>query len=415
MKVLLVNKFLWRSGGTESVVMFEKDLLEEAGHSVAVFAMSDPRNEPSPWSAHFAQRRRYESKNPIERARNAAASVYSLDARRRLRSLLREFKPDVAHLHNVYHQLSLSVIDELRRSRVPMAMTLHDYKCVCPNYRLLARDGICHRCVDGSPLNAVRYRCLKDSLLVSAVAATEAYVARVGRQYAKVDYFFAPSAFMREVAVRGGLPPERVEVLRNVVPLPEPRTAEIQRPARFVFMGRLVAEKGASVLVDAAALTRENLAVEIYGTGPLEDTLRREAVGGRVVIHGHVDQDGLRAALAQATAHVLPSTWLENCPMSILEAAAASIPTIGTTLGGTPELIVDGKTGLLVPPDDAVALAKAMDELAAEPARAAQLGTSAYARLREEHDAELHVGRLLDVFAQLSATRGSVRAGAAAR
>jgi hypothetical protein len=133
MRVLQVNKFYRRGAGAESVLFETMRLLEGNGHEVAVFATRDPRNEPSPWEPFFAPRRDYTGGSRVRRVADAASVIYSTEARKSLRRLITAFRPDVAHLHNVYHQLTLAVVDELRSARIPTVMTLHDYKPACPN------------------------------------------------------------------------------------------------------------------------------------------------------------------------------------------------------------------------------------------------------------------------------------------
>jgi glycosyltransferase involved in cell wall biosynthesis len=376
----------------------EEELLVAAGHEVAVFATADPRNIETAWSPYFARGRRYERASVVTRVRDSAAAVYSWDVRRRLRALLADFEPDVAHLHNVYHQLTLSVVDELRATGIPSVMTLHDYKPVCPNYRLLAPDGLCQRCVGGSPLNATLHRCLKGSIAASALGTLEAYVTRFGRQYSKVDRFIAPSSFMRDVVSRGGLPHERIDVIPNAVQTMEPHVRTPAHPARFVFMGRLVEEKGVSILLEAVRRATQPVVVDICGAGPLEGDLRTAACDLPVTLHGSLDRPALDALLATATAHVLPSTWFENCPMAVLEASAVGVPTIASSLGGTPELITHDENGLLVEAGDVAALAAAIDKLALAPDSAERLGAEARRRAQRDHQPATHLSRLLAVY-----------------
>ncbi|MCI0637262.1 MAG: glycosyltransferase, partial [Actinobacteria bacterium] len=378
MRVLLANKYHGRRGGAESVVLQTERLLRAAGHDVVPFAMSDDGNEPSEWSDYFVPARHYFEGSAVRRVGDSLAVIYSLDARRRLRALLRAARPDVAHLHNVYHQLSLSIVDELRSARIPIVMTLHDYKAACPNYHLLTHDGLCQRCVGGAYWNAVRHRCLKGSVAGSAIAAVEAYVNRVRKQYAKVDLFVAPSAFLRDVMVRAGLPPGRIEVLRNAATAAAGPRAVPSRP-RFVYFGRLSEEKGVNTVLDASPEISAGIDVTIFGAGPLEDDLRQrvEREGLAVQLKGFVSREVLEEELKTTTAALLPSECYENCPMSLLEAGALGVPTIASDIGGIPELVTSGVDGVLVPPGDGRALAEAVNRLAADPALVASLGEAA--------------------------------------
>jgi glycosyltransferase involved in cell wall biosynthesis len=411
-RVLLANKFFRRGAGAETVFFDTLDLLEDAGHTVIPFAMADEANEPSAWSPYFARRRDYVGGSAISRARDGMSSIYSPGARRKIGELIRAGHPDVAHLHNVYHQLTLSIVDELRAAGVPTVMTVHDYKPVCPNYQLLTHDGACTRCVTGSYVNAVVHRCVKGSRAASSIAALEASLNRLRRQYDKIDRFIAPSAFLRDVLVDGGIPASRIDIVPNPVAVddPAPRKRGVSR--RFVYIGRLAPEKGILTLLDAVGRTREpGITVHLYGTGPMEAEIRERAVRENlpVELHGLSTRVQLARALADARALVLPSVWFENCPMSVIEAGAAGVPAIASSIGGIPELVVHADTGLLVPPRDADALAHAIDTLAADVARSEALGNAARSRVIDRHCPDRYRDAILDVYCRA----GSVRPTAA--
>jgi len=410
LKVLLVNKFFFPAAGAETVALQTAELLRGAGHEVVPFAMDHPNSLATPWSKHFAKRREYKAGSLVRRANDGVASVYSFEARRKLRRLLGETSPDVAHLHNVYHQLSLSIVDELKRARVPIVMTLHDYKAVCPNYQLLAPDGLCTRCIGGSYWNAVAHKCLKGSYAGSAIAAAEAYLNRIRGQYDKVDLFVSPSRFLADVLGRAGFAPERIVIIPNAMAA-ETASSTTRPEPRFVFAGRLSEEKGLHVLLKAAGLLKSDARIVVCGDGPLRESVERTvaAVGLPVEVRGFVAPRDVRALLGTARALVLPSIWYENCPMSILEAAAQGTPTIGSRLGGIPELVIDRSTGLLVDHGDPVKLAEAIDELAKNAPFAQRLGGRALKLIAQTHTPSDFLQRTLAAYTQVGAEAAADR------
>ena len=329
-------------------------------------------------------------------------TVYNRTARRRLDELLRSVRPDVAHLHNVFDQLTLSVVDSLDDAGVPIVMTAHDYRPVCPNYRLLAPDGVCRRCVDtGRYWHAVRLRCHQGSFTRSALVAVESRRSRSRGVYERIDRFVAPSRFLRDVLVDGGLPAARIDVVPNAVAVGCSTAArQVDAPPTFIYFGRYTAEKGLDDLLTATARLEHGARVELFGAGPLQDRLRERvaAEGLPAVVHPEATLAEILPVLRGSVAAVLPARWHENCPMAILEAAAEGVATIATSMGGIPELITNGENGLLVPPGSPGALARAMDELAAEPGRALELGHNARARLQRFHDPATHLAGLLDSY-----------------
>ena len=402
MRVLLANKFFYRRGGSETVFFDTLDLLTESGNVVAPFAMQAPENEPTDWDRHFVRHRNYRSGSVVARGRDAAASVYSLEARRQLRGLIQEFKPDVAHLHNVYHQLTMSIVDELVANGVPTVMTVHDYKPVCPNYQMFTEGRPCTRCLTGGVQNAFVHRCVDGSRGASAVAAVEASITRRRHTYAKIARFAVPSMFVRDLLVRGGFDATKIDVLPN----PIARADAAGSGNLFCYFGRLTDQKGVRVLLAAAErVTAPNVRIVVCGAGPLESLVRAAAhtKGATIDFRGTVTPQQVSELLVDARASLLPSIAYENCPMSILEANASGVPAIAARIGGVPEIVEDTRTGLLVEPGDPAALAAAIDWMALNPRAAAEQGAAAQERVQRVNDPSAYLDALLDVYRRADA------------
>ncbi|MGY1761206.1 glycosyltransferase [Geodermatophilus sp. SYSU D00779] len=402
MRVLLVgNHWTEGPGGAETMLVLTADLLRAAGHEVVPFAVAEERTLPTPvrsclpGAAGAGARTRFGE---------AWAGVWSPAAYRALARVVDEVRPDVAHVHHVFERLTLSVLDALQRRGVPTVMTLHDYKPVCPNFRLFTEGAPCTRCLSGGYWQVVRHRCLEGSRWRSVAAAVDSYAARARGVYGRVDRFVAPSAFLRDRVVEGGLPADRVEVLPNpVVAAPSPRPAPGDPPV-VLYASRLVAEKGVDTLLDAAARLPSGVRVRLAGSGRLEPVVRARvaAEGLPVDVLGPLAPDRVAAELRAAAVAVLPALWWENCPMAVLEAAAHGVPVVASAVGGVPELVDDGTTGLLVPPGDAAALSGALTRLLSDPAGAGRLGRAGWARVRSGHDPTAHVAALQEVYRRVA-------------
>ncbi len=371
MTILQANKFFYEKGGSERYFFALSRALEARGHRVVHFAMSHPRNLPSPDSRHFVPQRDYAGGVALRSLGAVVSFVRSRDAARRVRALTAESKPDVAHLHNVYHQLTPSIIPALTARGIPVVMTLHDYKLVCPSYGMFAHGAYCYRCRGARFYHAVTTACA-GSRARSALLAIESYWQRWTRVYDGVSCFVAPSEYLRRVMIEAGISPERVV---HVAPL-NPASARNEPPgtlnARFLdalpprcvaYVGRLSAEKGVRVLLEAAAYTPE-IPVVIFGEGPQASELRESASRrglANVIFAGHAPAGVIGRALARAVAVVLPTLSPENAPMAILEAADAGVPVIVSDRGGLPEMSAR-LGGRVVPAGDAAALAGAMRE-----------------------------------------------------
>src|SRR5262249_32308608 len=158
------------------------------------FASHHPLNEPCATDEFFAKEMDLEHPpGGVERLRIAARTVYSIDARREMNRLLSTESVDLAHLHNIYHHLSPAILAPLRRRGIPVVMTVHDFKLVCPVYSLMSNGQICERCVGGHFTNAVRHRCNRGSLAGSMLVAGETWLHwRLGLYTRGVDVFVAP-------------------------------------------------------------------------------------------------------------------------------------------------------------------------------------------------------------------------------
>jgi glycosyltransferase involved in cell wall biosynthesis len=355
MKVLLANKFFYDHGGPETVLFATRDLLAARGHDVIDFAMQDARNRPSPYAAYFPPNMDLQSVRPtLSSAKTALRFLDSHIAAKEMRRLVHDTRPDVAHLHSINHQLTPSIIRVLRDERVPVVMTLHDYKLVCPAYTMLAGDRICEACSGGRFYRATTTRCRGAAR--SALLTAESYLQhRILRSYRGVSLFLSPSGFLAsKFAAMGFRHP--IELLPNPAP---PIPADEPQPARgehFLFVGRAAPEKGIATLCRAAVAA--NVHVRIAGDGPELDSLTREfGASANVDFLGRVEPTRAQALMRESLAVVVPSEWYENQSMVILEALGRGTPVIASNIGGNPELVVDGETGLTHTPGDVAHLA----------------------------------------------------------
>jgi glycosyltransferase involved in cell wall biosynthesis len=418
MKVCLVNKFLWRKGGSETYCLGLADALRAAGHEVVFFAMRHPRNPPCAQEGYFVEERDYNGRAaPARRARDAAELLYSRAARDSFDRLLRDERPDAVHLNLVNRHITLSILDApaLRERPVPVVYTAHDYVSVCPSATMLdGSGGVCGRCLGGRYAACVARRCVKGSRAKSALAALEASLNRRRGSWAKVDRALAPSAFMARALVRGGWPGGRVEVLRNFAPASlsarAAAGADLTDRARpyVLYLGRLSAEKGVDVLLEAflsAAGDLPGWRLVVAGEGPERAALAARLAGrpgaGRVELAGRVEGEALDALVAGASLCAVPSRWHENAPFSALEALAAGTPVVASRAGGLPELVSEGGTGFLAEPGDAASLASALlrgARACADPAAYRAMQARGRALVLEGHDLSRHVARLVEIY-----------------
>jgi glycosyltransferase involved in cell wall biosynthesis len=407
MRILVANKFYWPKGGSERVMFDLNRGYEGAGHEVVPFSMRSARNLPTPWERHFVSEVDYARvRGPIAKLGVAGRTIWSREAASRIRALVRESRPHAAHLHNIHHQLSPSIVDVLREEGIPTVHTLHDYKLLCPSYLFYTEGAICERCKGGRFHEAVIHRCVQGSIAASAVAAAEMTFHRARRTLERgVRVFVAPSRFLADKLAEFGMDPGRVRIVPNGVDASSMAPAE--RPGEsFVFAGRLSPEKGLGVLIDALALAPD-VRLQVAGEGPQGGTLAeraRRTAPGRAEWLGPCARELVLARIRGARALVLPSLVYENAPLAALEAAALGVPVIGSRLGGIPEIVRDGETGLLVPENDPIALAEAMIRLWRDPALAARLGRRAREVACAEYALDLQIERMLAILEEVASS-----------
>lgn len=365
-RLLSLNSYHYRRGGSDVVYLEHDALFQEMGWETAVMSMHHPRNLDSPWSRYFVDELEFgETSGLLDKVVKASKVVYSFEAQKKLRQLLAQFRPDVAHLHCIYHHLSPSVLPVLSKAGIPVVLTAHDLKIACPAYKMLNSTGICERCRTGTVFNVVRFRCIRESFGASAVVAVESAVQRNLRLYRRhIGRVIAPSRFYRNKLMEWAWPAEQIVHVPNYV---DADRFEVSREHGdyFLFAGRLAPEKGVRTLVQAALAA--GVTLRVAGTGPLEAELRAMPGADRVQWLGFCTGDALWQQVRGARALVLPSEWYENAPMSILEAYASGTPVIGADIGGIPEMI-EPATGWTFRSGDVEDLAARLTEVAALPA-----------------------------------------------
>ena len=282
MRVLHVNKFLYRKGGAEGYMEDLGSLQERAGATVGYWGMDHPENTHVELADTFPSFVEFDDPPPgvVERTKMVGRMVWSLQAQRGMAAAIEEFRPDVAHLHNVYHQLSPSILSALHRADVPVVLTLHDYKLVCPTYQLLDHGEVCTACVGGKFWNAPAKRCRNGSLLASATMAVDLTVHTLLRSYRHVDAFICPSRFLAGQMERGHVYPDRMHVIRHFIDLDG--VGPKQSPGgNAVIAGRISAEKGIDVAIRAIAHLPEPAHLDIAGDGPARAELEALAAARR--------------------------------------------------------------------------------------------------------------------------------------
>lgn len=323
-----------------------------------------------------------------------------------MRGMIEAFRPDVAHVRNIYHHLSPSILWELKAHNIPVVYHLNDFKLLCPSYNLLANGGECEACKGGAFWHALNPACYP-GLTARMLLTIEAYVHRwLGTYRRCVDLFLAPSEFVRDKFVEHGWDGKRFEVLPHFEEVKLPQAVASQG-APLLYVGRLSAEKGVDDLLRAMHRVPEERLV-IAGDGPARENLEQVATSLHLVntkFAGQVGAAERDSLIAKSKCTIFPSHAYETLGKTILESYAQARPVIASDAGSRRELVREGETGLLYPVGDVRALATAIRTLSARPGLSESMGRAGLELVRQRHKPDLYCVKLLALYERLIAVK----------
>ncbi len=361
MRILLVNTFHYPRGGASVHVLGLAKLLRSRGHEVLHYAMRHPDSLPCPeteeyWPSYIDFPKLLRKKSLRSIVRVLRRTIYSRESADGLRRLIVDKGPfDVAHLNNILHHLTPSIIEPLREAGIPIVWTLHDYSLLCPNTNFVDnRTGrLCTVCLKGGLrfINAPLRRCKKGSFAASSMAAIESWGHRLLRVANKVDIFISPSRFLAGKFFEAGFDGAKFTVLPYFVELPPEKRFP---PGDYaLYVGRLSQEKGVDVLIAAWKKMPAYAVLKIAGSGPIVAELKSMASDAKnIEFLGFVETSELSGIRRRARFTIAPSICWDNFPISVQESLADGVPVLGSRIGGIPEMVISGETGELFEPGD---------------------------------------------------------------
>lgn len=399
MRILLVNKFWFLRGGAERVAFTTREMLLKGGHQVEVFGAKHPDNAVS--NKYFIPAADYRRLGKLGLLRHSFKTLYNREAAENFSRLCAEWKPDVVHFHNIYHELSFSLLDAAKKMKLKTVMTLHDYKMIAPNYNLFHHGRAQEECQGGKYYNCILKNCLED-IGKSFFATWEMYYWQWKKYREMVGRYISPSFFLREKFVNEGFKQEKISVVRNPVdtasfsPPPDAKEKDY-----VLFAGRLSEIKGLRALLAAAKLT-PSIPYAIAGKGPLqnylEETIKKEQLKN-VDYLGFRNEREMHRSLAEARLAVAPSIWYENSPLSVLEAKAMKKVVVASDIGGMSELL---PPDMLVAAGDAKALADKISFWYRAPAEVRlTAGEKLYNEILRKHSPGQYYKEIMEVYQRL--------------
>lgn len=353
-RILIVNKFLYPNGGSETYIFELGKQLKKEGHKVQYFGMEDTRNIVGNDIQSYTSNMDFHT-GKSGKLIYPFKIIYSREARKAIRKVLDDFNPEVVHLNNFNFQITPSIIYEIRKygkqigQRIKIIFTAHDYQLICPNHmmRCPKTEENCSRCIDGAYGNCFKESCIHNSKVKSLLGTIEATLYKKLKTYKYIDCIICPSKFMQNQMEHNTALRDRTVYMQNFTTIPKQEqvreTQESVQDKYVLYFGRYSKEKGVETLLKVCK-ELSHVRFVFAGKGPLEDMVNEV---NSVENKGFLTSEELRPLIQGAAFSIYPSEWYENGPFSIMESIQYGTPVIGAAIGGIPELIDDGETGEL--------------------------------------------------------------------
>lgn len=349
MKILQINNYHYLRGGSETVYFQTTEILQKHGHDLIHFSTQNEKNEASDSSKYFIKERSYLEQGTFKKVASSLSFLYSFESARNIENLIVDEKPDIAHLHIFFGQITSSVLKVLKKYNIPVVMTVHEYKMLCPTYLMKRPDGsICEKCASGNYIPCVRNKCNKKSLAFSGLMALESYVRDKFIPYEKyIDKFIFVSNFLyqKHIEYKPQIK-EKSIVIHNAL---AKNSEAYHSRDYFLYVGRLSPEKGIFTLIKAMSKFPSK-SLKIVGEGPqrveLENYIDTNQLSN-IELVGYQSGEALELYYKNADFLFMPSEWYETFGMTILESFSYGKPVAISNIGGMPELLLSKLNGFL--------------------------------------------------------------------
>ncbi|MDR1555766.1 MAG: glycosyltransferase family 4 protein [Tannerellaceae bacterium] len=406
MKVLQINKYFYIKGGAETVFFNTMDLLTEKGHTVIPFSLKSRKNRPSAYESYFVDYPELSESGLWTKVKYLFAFIHNRQAARKLKALLLAEKPDVAHIHLLFNCFSVSILPVLKECKVPVVMSVHDYRLICPAYTFIDGQGhFCERCKAKHAYHCIVHRCYRNEWFSSILLALDSYYRTwFIRPVELIDQFIFVSRFSRDKHISMDASFESKSLyLYNFTPLSD--KGACLRSDYILFFGRISAEKGIPTLMKAMEQIPD-VKLKIVGTGPLLEDLKKHS-GPNIEFAGFQSGNELYDSIRKARFVIVPSQCYENNPLSVIESMTLGTPVIGSRIGGIPELIEEGRTGYIFDVKSAENLQQTIRKALSLPEQEyAAMSLAAKEFASEQFSGESHYRRLMAVYDSVITKQG---------
>lgn len=348
MKILMINKFLYPNGGSETYIFKLGDYLKSQGHEVQYFGMEHEGRCVGNAVNAYTSDMDFHGGSKLSKITYPLKTIYSKEARKKIRLVLDDFKPDVCHINNFNYQLTPSIILEIQKWRkegnpCQIVYTAHDLQLVCPNH-LCKNPNTgenCEKCLGGHFLNCTKGKCIHGSTAKSFIGTMEANFWKLNGAYKYIDTMICCSEFLKTKMDTNPLFAKKTIAMHNFVD--EVEWKDTKKKDYVLYFGRFSKEKGIDTLLKVCK-ELSDVQFIFAGTGPLENEINGIPNIKNV---GFQTGDSLETLIREAEFSICASEVYENCPFSVMESQMYGTPVLGAKIGGIPELIIEGQTGEL--------------------------------------------------------------------
>ena len=413
MTIIIINYRFFISGGPERYLFNVIDLLQKKGHIVIPFSVKHNKNNPTPYETYFLDAigegdevyaNEYNKTNFDTVKKSLGRMLYSQEAKKKLKVLIKDVKPDLIYVLHYQNKISASIFEAADEANIPVVVRISDFGQICANSLLyrLQQNKICEKCINGSRWNAVKYKCVQNSYVYSAFKAASLYIAEnIVKIRPKINAYVIPSSFTMQKLSEYGIDIKKLnhiptffnhEVIAD--------TSSVSYQPFALFIGRIVQEKGLLTMVKAFANT--NLKLKIIGFSNNNYQLELEKYLAdkphNIEFLGRKSFQEIVPFLQTCAFTIVPSETYDNFPNTVLESYAFKKAVIATDLGSLKEMIVDKETGLLFKMQDEIDLREKVTELLNNPDLCEQYGINGLKKLADEYGAEMHYEKLMNIF-----------------
>lgn len=359
MKILMVNKFLYPNGGSETYMFKLGEYLSSIGHQVEYFGMEHRDRCVGNSAEQYTSGMDFHTANALDKLKYSLKTIYSKEAREKLNTVLDHFQPDVVHLNNFNFQLTPSIIyavedfDKRTGRKTKLVYTAHDSQLICPNHMMYNNENVCEKCLGGNFSNCTKNKCIHGSTLKSLLGTFEAKLYNSKNTYARIDNIICCSEFIKTKLDTNPLFKNKTVTLHNFIDSVDKKPTE--KKDYILYFGRFSKEKGIETLIRA-----KNINFICAGSGPLEEQVN---AAPNLTNVGFKTGAELEQLIREAKLSVFPSVCYENCPFSVMESIMYGTPVVASAIGGIPELVDDGKTGFLFEAGNAEKMIEAINKI----------------------------------------------------